>query len=72
MAFFINDKLGLAFESTEGGDAKWNLEDDDFTDIMSSDESRSLTFPCRRVSEDEAFSFMRSKSSSEGASSPRE
>ena len=72
MAFFINDKLGLAYETTEGGAAKWNFEDKDFTDLMSPDESEKSCFPRRRVTEDVAFAFMRSKSSSEGASSPRE
>ena len=73
MAFFINDELGVAYESTEGGLAKWNSEDEDFSDLMSSEEIDALTSPSqKRVSEREAFSFMRSKSSGEGASSPRE
>lgn len=72
MAFFISDKLGIAYESCEGGLAKWSSEDKDFTRSMSRAESREAIFaPAKRVTEDEARAFMLSKAAASGASGPR-
>ena len=71
MGFFINDKAGIAYESTEGGLAKWNPVAKDFTTLMSAEEIDALSFPQRRVSEDEAFDFMLAKMSASGAESPQ-
>ncbi|OQC18815.1 MAG: hypothetical protein BWX70_03395 [Verrucomicrobia bacterium ADurb.Bin070] len=69
--FFINDKAGIAYESTEGGIAKWRSADKDFTRLMSSEERAAFMSPCRRVSADEAADFMLAKDAASGAAAPR-
>ncbi len=69
MAFWINDRLGIAFESTEGGLAKWNPEDDDFTSSFPFEEIGPVRIGSRSCSCDEAKAFMRAKSVTEGADS---
>ncbi len=74
MSFWINERLGIAYESTEGGLAKWNSEDDDFTSSFSLEERKSLRpiIGSRSCTCDEAKAFMRSKSATKGsASEPR-
>ena len=72
MSFWINDRLGIAYESTEGGLAKWNSEDDDFTELMSRDERYAADMESRSVTCDVAKAFMRAKSAAkELASGPR-
>lgn len=73
MAFWINDRAGIAYESTEGGLTKWNSESASFNVLMSFEEMRSLRprIGSRRVSEDEAEAFMLAKDSASGAVSPR-
>ena len=69
MSFWINEKLGIAYESTEGGLAKWRSEDDDFTASFSFDEIKSVTMGSRSCTCDEAKAFMRSKSATKGSAS---
>ena len=74
MSFWINDRLGIAYESTEGGLAKWNSNDDDFTASFSFEERKSLRprIGSRSVTCDVAKAFMRSKSAAQvAASGPR-
>ena len=63
MSFFINKRLGIAFESTEGGLAKWNPESASFDLLMTLSELNSLRprDGCRQCSEDEADAYMRAK-----------
>ena len=68
MSFWINDRAGIAYESTEGGLAKWNSESASFNVLMSRDEISSLMFPRKRVSEDEAEAFMLAKDSASAVS----
>ncbi|MBQ9694167.1 MAG: hypothetical protein IJV69_05360, partial [Kiritimatiellae bacterium] len=57
--FWINEKLGIAFESCEGGRAVWSSEDKDFTRLMTRDERRRCDLAdCKRVSESKARAFM--------------
>lgn len=73
MSFWINERLGIAYESTEGGLAKWNPEDDDFTSSFSFGEIKSVTIGSRACTCDEAKAFMRSKSATkDSASEPQE
>ena len=67
MAYFINDRLGMAYEEENGDLAAWSFEDQDFTKYGS-----KMPFDSRRVSADEAIDFMRSKARKSGAPSPRE
>lgn len=55
--FFINEKAGVAYESTEAGWAFWSEEDGDFSNFS----KREDINPCfsTRVSEDEAKAFAR-------------
>ena len=70
--FFISDEAGIAYESVEGGLAKFNPRTDDFTDLMSPSEMTSvLGKSMRRVSADAALRFARSKAAESGASGPR-
>ena len=70
--FFISDEAGIAYESVEGGLAKFNPRTDDFTDLMSPSEMTSvLGKSMRRVSADAALRFVRSKAAESGASGPR-
>ncbi len=60
--FFISDEAGIAYESVEGGLAKFNPRTDDFTDLMSPSEmTYVLGKSMRRVSADAALRFARSK-----------
>ena len=68
MSFFINDKAGVAYETCEGGMAKWSSVDKDFNTLMSSEETRRFAFPARRVKEEEAFDFMLAKDAESKAS----
>lgn len=72
--FFINDRVGVAYESCEGGLARYNPKDDDFNILMANEEIDAVLgdVPVRRVTEEEALDFMRSKFSAEGTSSPCE
>ena len=54
--YFISDKAGVAWASDEYGAHKWSFEDNDFTEFMSTDETRAA-FPRRRVTESEAIAF---------------
>lgn len=36
--FFINERLKMAFETTEGGLAKWDIETGDFSILLTSEE----------------------------------
>lgn len=54
--YFISDKAGVAWASDEYGRHKWSFEDNDFTDFMSTSETRAA-FPSRRVTESEAIAF---------------
>lgn len=36
--FFINDRVGVAYESCEGGLARYNPKDDDFNILMANEE----------------------------------
>lgn len=70
--FFISDEAGIAYESVEGGFAKFSPRTDDFTDLMSPSEMTSvLGKSMRRVSADAALDFARAKASASGASGPR-
>ena len=72
MSFWINDRLGIAYESTEGGLAKWNSDDDDFTASFSFEEIDSVMSGRRSCTCDVAKAFMRSKSAIKAtASGPR-
>lgn len=63
MAFFVCEPRGVAFESTEGGYARWSADSRDFSELMSDEEYASVARePWKRVSEDEARVFMESKS----------
>ena len=54
--FFINEKAGVAYESTEAGWAFWSEEDNDFTDFNPREFSGGVS---KRVSKDEARAFAR-------------
>lgn len=74
MAFFINDKLGVAFEDVKDvGDIAWCSEDKDFTRSLTAKEIKERWWDgARRVSEDEARALMLAKdASSEAEASPR-
>lgn len=63
MSYWINDRLGIAFESNEGETRLWDAETQDFCKALPSAELRALNpwLDCRRCSEDEAFAYMEAK-----------
>lgn len=74
MAFFINDKLGVAFEDVKDvGYAAWSSEYKDFTRSLTAKERKEHWWDgARRVSEDETRALMLSKDASlEAEASPR-
>ena len=73
MAFFINDKLGVAFEDVKDvGNLAWSSEDKDFTSSPKECEDLDWFIGARRVSEDEARALMLAKdASSEAEATPR-
>lgn len=60
MSFWINDKLGIAFEFNEAGFCKWDPSSNSFNDLMVGSEMSSAISDMRNVSEDEAEAFARS------------
>ena len=53
MAFFVCESRGVAFESTEGGYARWSAGSRDFSELMSDEEYASVARePWKRVRED--------------------
>ncbi|MBO7687493.1 MAG: hypothetical protein J6V72_13965 [Kiritimatiellae bacterium] len=69
--YFISDEAGIAYESVEGGLAKFDPKTDDFTDLMSPSEM-DFVFDksMRRVSADEALAFARSKAAASEVPNP--
>lgn len=63
MSYWINDRLGIAFETNEGGIVLWDSTQKDFASVMPSEEIKASN-PCldsRRCGEDEAFAYMEAK-----------
>jgi len=50
MAFWIDEKAGIAYESTEGSRAKWTSEDKEFNVFMSLGKRRRFKYPRKRCS----------------------
>ena len=74
MSFWINGRLGIAYESNEGGTRLWDARSKDFSKAVSSVESRSITrfSDIRPCSENEAFAFAEAKEAAASAAGPRE
>lgn len=75
MPFFIS-KLGFAFETCEGGVAKWNPRAKDFTSLMSPEEMDvALSTAVKCVKYEEARDFMLAQTAAMGedqGEAPRE
>ena len=63
VSYWINDRLGIAFESNEGGIVLWDSTQKDSAGSMPSEEIKASNpcMDCRRCSEDEAFAYMEAK-----------
>ena len=72
MSFWINDRLGVAFDSNEGGTRLWDAKQKDFCKAVSSKESR-IVFryaDIRPCSEAEAFAYMEAKDNTQQPRTP--
>ena len=72
MSFWINDRLGIAFESNEGGFFVWDSGERSFYAPMSWQEIQTLkpSVGARSCSEDEAFAYMKAKDSTQQPHTP--
>ena len=72
MSFWINDRLGIAYDVNEGGTRLWDAKLKDFCKAVSSEERRIVTryADIRPCSEDEAFAYMEAKDNAQQAHTP--